>query len=563
MIATLPIDDLLERATRESWRDRLVRAIDEGWARWIGTASDVEAVRLGCYFDQRAAERPPLFFRKFLRHYKGKFKSQPFDLLDWQRDRVILPLYGWKRPDGWRRFRKVYLTVAKKNGKTGLGSAIAVYELVGDGEPGAKCYLSANAEEQAGNSFDDCAKMIKHSPQLNDVLKVNESTHRIVYAAADSFLTAIPANPDANDGIDGSFVLIDELHLAPSREMYDVLQFAGEARRQPIFLITTTAGDGNDVDGIAREEYDYAKSVLAGTVIDIGYLPVIFEAEAGDDVRDPATWEKANPSMGVTIDRARFAEDVTAALGSPSRMTNVKRRKLNMWVGSPKHFIAREAWDACRGELPAELASVKCILGLDLGDTSDLTAAVDVKRFGKKIFVRAQFFSPEETVDARTSEGRLPYRAWVDGGWIIPTPGASIDFESIDEWLLSRCGRGDVSEVAYDPYQAIATINKLTGKGILCVKVPQQVPHIAPATKELERLVLSGQIVHDGNPVLAWMIGNVVPRVDNNGNIMPLKGKKSKKIDGATALITALSRVMVYAPRPASIYRKHGVITGG
>jgi phage terminase large subunit-like protein len=541
--------------------DNFKRAQLDGWEHLIVTESDREAVRQGCYVDFACANRVDKFFTKFLRHYKGDFKGRPFILLPWERERVVLPVYGWKLPNGKRRIRKVFLTMAKKNGKTGLGAGLANYHLVADGEGGPKCYLTANAEEQAGNSFDDCAKMVKKSPQLAAKLIVTPSTYRIVFDQANGFLTAIPSNAEAAEGIDASFTLTDEIHMAATREMFDVLQFAGDGRSQPLWLITTTAGDGNDTESIGFEEYTYAKKVLSGEVIDIGYLAVIFEAEPTDDIRDPATWRKANPSMGVTINEERFKQELEEALTSAARLTNFKRRKLNMWVGSPKHFIPRDKWDACKGAFPDELSTVQAEIGLDLGDNSDLTAAVELREYKGKIYVRANFWCPEETVSLRISEGRVPYRDWVDRNLITSTDGASTDFAIIEEHLVARCETGQIKEVSYDPYQALNLISTLTGKRIPCAKVPQQVPHIAPAMGELERRVLNKTIVHDGNPVLAWMIANIEPTIDNKGNYMPKKGKKSKKIDGASALLTALSRVMVAPPKKESVYKRRGIVT--
>lgn len=521
----------------------LHKARKQNWSRWIRTAADRKAILEGCTFNIEAAQRVRTFFKKFIRHSTGKWAGKPFELLDWQWEQIVAPLFGWLKPDGNRRFDQAFVTVAKKVGKSTLASAIILYLLVADGELGAQVYCAANDSKQANIVYRECVNMVEASPLLKERLGIYRSTGRITYERKGSFFSRMSADAYSKEGINAHAVIYDELHVATNRIMWDTLRYSMVAREQPILMVITTAGV--DTQGICYEQYQYAKKILSGEILDTSFLAVVYESEPDDDIDDPETWRKANPSLGVTIDEAKFKSQLEEAKTSPRKMTSFLRYRLNRWVETADRWIDPAKWDECRGELPENSSLLPCWLGLDLADNSDINALVAVWKGENQLFVRPVFWCPEDTVRERTLEGVHPYHEWVRDGFLRTTEGAVTDYDEIKQALIDLVENNALQQVAYDPWQALKLVNELSAEGIPCVKVPQTISHLSEPSKELEKLVLGGGIVHDGNPVMRWMIANASITQDTNENIRPNKKKSGEKIDGVAALVTALARVIV------------------
>lgn len=522
---------------------RLLKARKEGWTRWIRTSADRKAVLEGCTFNIEAAERIREFCKKFIRHSTGKWAGKPFELLDWQWEQIVAPLFGWLKLDGKRRFDQAFVTVAKKNGKSTLASAIILYLLVADGELGAQVYCAANDSKQANIVYRECVNMVEASPLLKERLGIYRSTGRITYERKGSFFSRMSADAYSKEGINPHAVIYDELHVATNRIMWDTLRYSMVAREQPILTVITTAGV--DTQGICYEQYIYAKKILSGEILDTSFLAVVYESEPDDDIDDPETWRKANPSLGVTIDEAKFKSQLEEAKTSPRKMTSFLRYRLNRWVETADRWIDPTKWQTCEGKLPADLSLLPMWLGLDLADNSDINALVAVWKDEKQLFVKPYFWCPEDTVRERMLEGVHPYHEWVRDGHMLTTDGAVTDYDEIKNLLVDLAENNALQQVAYDPWQALKIVNELSAEGIPCIKVPQTISHLSEPSKELERLVLGKEITHDGNPVMSWMIANVSITQDANENIRPNKKKSGEKIDGVAALVTALARVIV------------------
>src|SRR6185312_13802936 len=286
---------------------RLAEAKREGWDEWIQNEADERAVLEGHRFDLASAIRVRTFFTTFLRHSKGQWAHQPFELLDWQWRSVVGPLFGWKRPDGSRRYRRGYIEVPKKNGKSALFSGLSLYLLAGDKEAGAEIYSAAVDRDQASIVFNEAANMVEESPQLASRLQVIRSTKRIVFHRTRSFYKALSADVPAKEGLNAHAVLIDELHAQRTRDLWDTLRYAGASRRQPLHLSVTTAGF--DRLSICWEQHQYAEQVLQGMIHDSAFFPLIMAAAPEDDWTDPEVWRAANPSFGITLSEDQFAED--------------------------------------------------------------------------------------------------------------------------------------------------------------------------------------------------------------------------------------------------------------
>ena len=324
---------------------RLADARAQGWSDWIRSEADERAVLEGCVFDLPGAQRVRTFIEQFLRHSKGEWAGKPFQLLDWQWQNLIAPLFGWKRPDGTRRYRRGYIETPKKNGKSALFSGLSLYLLVGNGEAGAEIYSAAVDRDQASIVFNEAANMAESSPALASRLSVIRSTKRIVYRRTKSFFRALSADVPAKEGLNAHAVLIDELHAQQSRDLWDTLRYAGASRRQPLHLSITTAGF--DKHSICWEQHAYAEQVLAGVIHDSSFFAYIAAASPGDDWTDLEVWKKANPSFGITVNADQFAEDCREAKESPAKENSFRRYRLNQWTEQDVRWLALDKWDAC------------------------------------------------------------------------------------------------------------------------------------------------------------------------------------------------------------------------
>ncbi|MEO1063732.1 MAG: terminase TerL endonuclease subunit [Actinomycetota bacterium] len=536
------------------------RAAAQGWARWIRGEADEKATLEGCRFDAGLAEHAAGFFPRYLRHSKGEWAGQPFDLLDWQREDLIMPLFGWVREDGSRRFRKAYVELPKKNGKSTIASGIGLYMLVGDGEPGAEIYSVATDKDQASIVHGEAINMVDASPELSQVLRLNRTTRNIHYDDARSWYRALSAEPRSKEGLNAHAMIMDEFHVWRGRELYDALRWAFAARRQPLLFVITTAGD--DLESVCGQEHDYARGILDGTIDDSRFFAYIRSASREDDLDDPAVWHRSNPSLGVTIPVDDFRRDWQEAQKSTASRVAFERYRFNIWGGSTTPWLDYQAWVDGAGEYgPDDLAGWECFGGLDLAKTRDLTAFSLVFPDEDAYWLLAWHWIPEEVAfDPRQVN---PYRQWVEEGWLRTTPGNVADHAAIRAEIAAIVhGHGFVlRDYGYDPWEAESTTQQLEqDHGFPRVKFTQTIGNFAEPTAEFERLVLSGRMRHDGNPLLGWQVRNVTVYTDANGNIRPVKPQAGnhRKIDGIVSSIMALGRALAHAEKP-SAYEERGL----
>jgi phage terminase large subunit-like protein len=325
------------------------KAKREGWLAAIRTEADELAALDGCYFSPQLADYVCSFFPRFLCHSKGQWAGKPFELLDWQREDLIRPLFGWLRPDGLRRYRRAYVEIPKKNGKSAIASGIGLFMLLGDGEQGAEIYSAAADRDQAAIVHREAINMVKASPALESLLTVNASTHLISCGKTNSWYKAISSTPSGKEGFNAHAIICDELHVWRGRELWDALLYAGRARTQPLLFVITTAGA--DSLSVCREQHDYAANVLNGTFRDDRFFAYIRSASKeeidarGADCRE--LWYQANPSMGVTIDPEEFGRDLAEAARTPTAWASFLRYSFNVWNTGQKRWLSMEAWRRC------------------------------------------------------------------------------------------------------------------------------------------------------------------------------------------------------------------------
>lgn len=540
--------------------DPFERAEIEGWSDRIETAADRKAVEEGCYFDRSKGDRVDAFFRQFLRHSKGRrWQGKPFELLDWQRERVIVPLFGWQRADGTRRFREGYVEVPKKNGKTTLGAGCALYMTVADGEPGAHCYCAATARDQAKIAWEAAEQMVRQSPALSKRMDIIRSTKHITYPKTASKLVALSADAGIQEGLDIHFALIDEAHVMKKRDLYDALIYGGAARDQSLILTITTAGI-YDPEKIGWELHERADKILRNVSDDWGLFACIYGATSEDDWADPKVWHRVNPSMGITLREDVFEQEFKAAQGSLSKQNNFKRYRENIWTQQAERWLDIEAWDACPHDVQeSEFKGQEVFGGLDLASTRDLTALCLGYLDGNGCIRQIErFWLPEvQAMRDSKSPNRDMYARWADEGWLTLTPGKTTDYGFIYKAILELDEQFYIRELGYDPYNATYLVTRLEESGIEVVDVRQNYANLSGPAKHFEKAILSEQFATDGNPVMRYCADNAAIKENENEDIRPVKGASENKIDGVIASSVMMNRMLAYIDE-ISIYEEEG-----
>lgn len=510
------------------------------------------------WFDKKAADLAVAFFERLLVHSKGEWAGQPFGLQGWQRDDIIRPLFGWKRADGSRRYRTCYIEIPRKNGKSTLSAGLALYLLFADGEAGAEVYSAAADRDQARIVFDQAKSMIEASPALSKFSKVYRNA--ITTPKSAGSYRVLSADAYTKHGLNAHGIVFDELHAQPSRDLWDVLNTSTGARRQPLMIMITTAG--YDRESICWEQHEYAVRVLDGTIDDPSYFAYIAGASDDDDWTDPVTWAKANPGLGVTIKLDYLEGECRRAQNSPAYQNTFRRLHLNQWTSQDERWLDMAAWDACGAELP-DLSGRECYGGLDLATTTDLAAFVLVfppEADGEPYWVLPKFWIPGDNMVERERRDRVPYGAWARDGLIHATPGNVIDYSHILQTVIAMREEYDIREIAFDRWGATLISQQLMDAGLEMVQFGQGYASMSAPTKELYKMILSGEIAHGGNRVLRWMADNVVVRQDPAGNLKPDKGRSRERIDGIVATIMGLDRAVRHTDG-TSVYESRGLFT--
>ncbi len=516
-------------------------------------------------FDKALAKHACDFFPRYLKHTKGRWAGQRFELFPWQQE-MISKLFGTTQSDGTRQYQFVYCEIPKKNGKSELAAGIALYLLFADKEPGAEIYSAAADRDQASIVFNVAAQMVRYSKALSSRCKIVESTKRIVHNNGGVY-RVLSAEAFSKHGYNVSGVLFDELHTQPNRDLWDVLtKGAGDARTQPIFFAITTAGF--DRHSICWEVHEHARQVRDGVIKDPAFLPVMYYADEDEDWTKQAVWEKCNPSMtslfedgsGVLVPKTIKAA-CRRAQDNPSEENMFRRLRLNQWVKQESRYLPMTAWDACGEPFdPETLRGMTCYAGLDLASSVDVAALVlAFEGEGDTVMLLPYFWVPEENIEKRARTDKVPYDQWSREGKLKATPGNVIDYATIRHDINELSKIYEIRELAFDRWGAVQMSQDLTEDGFTMVEFGQGYRSMSPPTKEMLKLVLDGKIRHGGHPVLRWMADNVMVTSDPAENVKPDKSKSTERIDGIVASIMALDRLT--RKEPLSVYTERGIIS--
>lgn len=505
------------------------------------------------YFSPEAAARVCGFIEK-LPHIKGKWKTATIALEDWQCF-ILCVVFGWLRKDGTRRFRVAYIEVPRKNAKSTISSGVALYMLVADGEKGAEVYSAATTKDQARIVFDVAQAMARREPDLASAFGVQVNAHSISVPLAGSKFQPLAADSNSLDGLNVHFAVEDELHAHKTREVHDVLETATGSRQQPLLWQITTAGFNQA--GVCYGQRSYITRILDGGVDDETVFGIIYTIDDDDDWSDPKVWAKANPNYGVSVNPDDLARKAQKALQLASEVNAFLMKHLNVWVNAAVAAFDMRAWEKCadRSLQLEDFAGEPCWIGVDLAHTTDIAAVALLFDRDDKWVHFGRYYVPEETVENATN---AQYPGWRRMGRLIATSGATTDLDEIESDIRQFCERFHVLGVCFDPWQAHHMMNNLQADGIEVIEVTPNVKNFSEPFKHIIKLHLNGGIVHDGCPVMSWMMSNVVAKEDYKENIYPRKERPENKIDGPVALLEAGSMKLRSVDK-SSVYESRGI----
>lgn len=516
--------------------------------------------KINSHYDKSRADKAVAFIQ-MLKHTKGIWHGKPFILLPWQ-EKIVRDLFGTIKENGYRQYNYAYVEIPKKQGKSELAAAIALYLMAGDNERGAEVYGCAADRQQASIVFDVAVEMVEQCLALKKRIKPVLSQKRLVYTPLNSFYQVLSAESYTKHGLNIHGVVFDELHAQPNRALYDVMMHgSGDARKQPLFFQITTAG--TDRNSICWEVHQKAEDVLKGRKIDPSFYPLIYGIDEKDDWADEKNWYKANPSLDITVDVDKLRTAFLSAKDNPAEENLFRQLRLNQWVKQSVRWMPMEAWDKCGFPIDSnELLGRECFAGLDLSSSTDITAFVLVfppKAENDKYIILPFFWIPEDTIRQRVARDHVPYDVWESKSSIMTTDGNVIHYGFIEKFIEELGKKYNIKEIAYDRWGAVQMSQNLEDAGFTIVPFGQGFKDMSPPTKELMKLVLEGKIAHGGNEPLRWMMDNIFVRTDPAGNIKPDKEKSTERIDGAVATIMALDRALRHKDTE-SVYNSRGIL---
>jgi len=506
---------------------------------------------------------------RLLRHTQGKWAGRPLDPAPWQVAHLIAPVFGWCAPDDdgdlQRIIRQVYVDVPRKAGKTTIVSGLLLYLSFADREPGAQVLAVAASKDQAGHVFKPAKLLAEHSPALKDA-GVKSRQYEIQHPGSGSFMKVVASIGDLLHGANVHAAGIDELHAHKNGSVVEAVETGTVARSQPLVLIITTADDGKP-ESVYAHKRRYAEQVADRTIADTAFFGVVFAADPEDDPFSPATWAKANPGYPITPTRSALEAAATRAKNDPADLGSFLRLHLGIRTKQTTRYLELPEWDRNAGMVDESKLAGKVVYGgLDLGSTSDLTSLCWVFPDDAGGFqVLWRFWAPEDRIadlDKRTNRSAS---AWKRQGWLRSTSGNVTDYDFVQAQIEKDLDTFQVKELGYDPWNATDLTNRLTTAGAPLVEVRQGYGSLSPPLKEVKRLLMQGTVKvpllrHGGNPVARWMVDNLAVAMDPSGNVKPDKSTAFDKIDGVSALTTAMARAMHHQPPRVSAYETDGLM---
>lgn len=498
---------------------------------------EAEDNSLPFYFDEKTGERPIEFIETFCKQAEGEI-GKPIELELFQKA-YIQALFGFlNRDTKTRRFNETMFLVGRKNGKTTMLSAIALYMMIADGEGSAECYSVATKKDQAAKAFKSAVAMRAQSPEIRAI--VNKRRTDMYMPSTFSSFEPLSSDSDTLDGLNSHLVIIDELHAIKDRNLYEVMKQSTSSRRQPLVVMITTAGTVREC--IFDDIYAYANNVLDGTVKNDAFLPVLYELDNIREWQDMKCWSKANPGIGTIKQYKYLTEQVQRAKDDVSAKKGVLCKDFNVRSNTDEKWLDFETID---NEETFELEDLKGSYGIggaDLSSTTDLTCATVIVIKNRKKYVIQHYFIPHDKLEEKVKEDNVPYDIWEQKGLLTACEGARVNYSNVTDWFYTLHKKHDISAlwIGYDPWGSQYWIEEMQNVGFEMIKVIQGAKTMSNPMKELAADLKEKNINYNNNPILKWCLVNTSVEIDKNDNIRPVKGKKSKeRIDGTVSLIDA------------------------
>jgi phage terminase large subunit-like protein len=515
---------------------------------------DLQRKRFAYSFDEARGARICKFI-ELLPHTKGEWAGRLIELEPWQIF-ILTTVYGWVDKQGRRRYKVTYLEIPRKNAKSTLSSGVGLFMLAADGEGGAEVYSAATTKEQARIVFQDARLMAQKSKGLQTRFGVQTSSHHI-YTGGGSIFRALARDQGGTlDGLNVHCGIIDELHAHKTRDVVEVIDTATGARAQPLLWQITTAG--TNLSGICYETRTYTAKVLEGRFTDHRHFGIIFTIDTDDDWAHPSSWAKANPNWGISVGVEDMTRKGTTAVRVAGKRSGFMTKHLNVWVHAKEAWMDMVKWGECADpSLRLEdFAKEECVAAVDLAKKVDVAALVLLFKRGEQYFLFPFFWLPEETAQG---EDNSQYVSWAAEGYLHLTPGNVTDQNFIQEKVRQLASKHQLRSLAYDGWQALKFATELSDEGLQVQEYPMQVKTMSEPMKTLHALVLQGTITHTDNPMMNWMMSNVVAKEDAKENIFPRKEQSQNKIDGPVAAIMAMGEWLTGEGPKVSVYETRGL----
>lgn len=551
-------------------------AISEKWSRLFADhlpGYDPVATAGDCWFDEDAADRVCRFSAKFCRHVKGESAGKTY-VYEPHEMAIAGCLFGWKRPDGTRRYKQLFYFVPRKNSKSTFVATLICYEAFTGNEPGFEMYTTSGDQTQARVVYEMVCQMIQAEPVLSAHAKVMKYciafTDRNTGLQCGVFrpLTKSAAN---KHGLNTHVLVNDELHAHKTPELIEAMETSMGARRQPLILNITTA-DYDRPDSVCNQKEDYACKVRDGLIDDASFLPVIYAATKDDDWKDVEVWKRVNPNLGKSFKLEFLESEFRKAKENPAFENTFKRLYLNLRTEQSVRLIDMESWDAvCKGddpvrwrhEMESRLRGRKCYAGLDLGSVSDLSSMVRVfpEPDGSYILLPDFWVTEQRISNRRTQTGRrldIDYSGWKNQGFIRTTSGETTDYDTVRRDINEIHKRTPFNEIALDTsFQGLQIAQQLSNEdAIEMVAFGQGFNDMNAPVRFFLEAILNKKLIHGNNPVLRWMASCVSGREKEN-MLRIYKQDSSGKVDGIVAAVMGIGRAMLTA-KPESVYERRG-----
>lgn len=502
---------------------------------------DAAAADSPYYFDEAAGERPIEFIETFCKQSQGTLGA-PLRLELFQKA-YIQTLFGWReKATGYRRFRETLFLVGRKNGKSTLLAAIALYLLIADYEGAAEIYSVATKKDQAKKTLTEAVNMVKQSPELRAVIKKRRND--IYFPATASIFEALASDSNTLDGLNSHAVIIDELHAIRDRNLYEVMKQSTSSRRQPLVIMITT--NGTVRESIFDNIYELARDIADGKIVEDTFLPILYELDAREEWTEPTAWAKANPGLGTIKQYSTLAAFVERAKKNPADLPGVLCKDFNVPETSSSVWLSYEEIKSDAVFDMQEIYNTYAVGGCDLSATTDLTCAslmIRKSRDDPTIYVIQHYFLPQKKIDQLDEHNtqEAPYKLWRDRGLLTVCDGNRVDYSAVTEWFCQMRDeyKIDAFKVGYDRALAGYWVDEMKANGFEMCAVAQGPFTWSQPMREMGAALADKKVNYNKNPVLVWCLSNTASKKSGVNNIQPVKISDKSRIDGMVSLLNA------------------------